>query len=43
MFVGLLKHPKNRLESEQHPRVPWSRYSRKLTFSILDPGSFRTS
>jgi len=43
MFVGLLKHPKNRLVSEQHPSVPWSRYSRKLTFSILDLGRFRIS
>jgi len=27
MFVGLLKRPKSRLESEWHPRVPWPRYS----------------
>jgi len=26
MFVGLLKCPKSRLESELHPRVPWPRY-----------------
>jgi len=32
MLVGLLKCPKDRLESEWHPRVPWPRYSRKLTF-----------
>jgi len=23
MFVGLLKCPKSRLESEQYPKVPW--------------------
>jgi len=35
MFVGLLKHPQSRLESEWHPRVPWPRYSRKLTQFML--------
>ena len=37
MFVGLLKLLKSRLESEWYSRVPWQRYSRKLTFqhSIL--------
>jgi len=33
MFVGLLKCPKSRLESERHPRVPWPRYSKKVDFS----------
>jgi len=28
--VGLLKFPNSRLESEQHRRVPWPRYCRKL-------------
>ena len=32
MFVGLLKWPKNSLESEQPPTAPWLRYSRELTF-----------
>ena len=41
--VGLLKRPKSRLESEQHPRVPWPRYSRKLTFQHSRPRPFCTS
>jgi len=32
VFVGVLKRPKSRLESERHPKVPWPRYSRKWTF-----------
>ena len=39
MFVGLLKWPKNSLESEQHPTAPWPRYSREL--SITGPAHFR--
>ena len=38
MFVGLLKWPKNSLESEQHPTAPWLRYSRELTFRHYRPG-----
>jgi len=40
MFVGLLKRLKSRLESEWHPRVPWPRYSRKLTFQHSRPRPF---
>jgi len=40
MFVRLLKHPKSRLDSERHPRVPWPRYSRKLTFQHSRPTDF---
>ena len=35
--VELLKCLKSRLESEWHPRVPWPRYSRKLTFQHSRP------
>ena len=41
MFVGLLKWPKNSLESEQPPTAPWPRYSRELTFRHYRPAHFR--
>ena len=41
MFVGLLKWPKNSLESEQPPTAPWPRYSRELTFRHYRPRPFR--
>ena len=40
VYVGLLKHPKNRLERKRHPRVPWPRYSRKLTICHSRPRPF---
>ena len=42
MFVGLLKWPKNSLESEQHPTAPWPRYSRQseLTLALQAPPIF---
>jgi len=50
MFVGLLKCPKAIVEVAWDPRLPWPRFSRKLTFqhSILDsiglsPGLVRWS
>ena len=39
-FVRLLRHLKSRLESECHPRVPWPRYSRKLSFQHSKPHPF---
>ena len=38
MFVGLLKWPKNSLESEQHPTAAWPR---ELTFRHYMPAHFR--
>ena len=38
--MGLLKFLKSRLESEWHPRVPWPRYSRELTFQHSWPHPF---
>jgi len=35
MFVRLLKCPKSRLESEQHPRVPLPMYSDCSAFQAL--------
>ena len=34
MFVGLLKWPKNSLESEQPPTAPWPRYSGPAHFRV---------
>ena len=40
MFGGLLKCPKASVEVAWDPRLPWPRYSRKLTFSILGPSHY---
>jgi len=37
---GAAEVPKSRLESEQHQRVPWPMYSRKLTFRHSRPCPF---